>query len=164
MIIRGYDEHTDGSYEAGSVASISYLKDGVENALLSVSSDKLIAGVPFFTRLWKETPKTDEELAEEAGTEAANYPNKISSKALGMDEAVKTIKEAGATTQWDDTTKQNYAEWTSGSDTYKIWLEDTQSLEEKLKVIRQNDLAGVAEWSLGRESSSVWKLILQYIQ
>ena len=156
VIIMGYDEHTDGSYEAGSVASISYLKDGVENALLSVSSDKLIAGVPFFTRLWKETPKTDEELAEEAGTEAANYPNKISSKALGMDEAVKTIKEAGATTQWDDTTKQNYAEWTSGSDTYKIWLEDTQSLEEKLKVIRQNDLAGVAEWSLGRESSSVW--------
>lgn len=164
VIIMGYDEHTDGSYEAGSVASISYLKDGVENALLSVSSDKLIAGVPFFTRLWKETPKTDEELEEEAGTEAANYPNKISSKALGMDEAVKTIKEAGATTQWDDTTKQNYAEWTSGSDTYKIWLEDTQSLEEKLKVIRQNDLAGVAEWSLGRESSSVWKLILQYIQ
>lgn len=164
VIIMGYDEHTDGSYEAGSVASISYLKDGVENALLSVSSDKLIAGVPFFTRLWKETPKTDEELAEEAGTEAANYPNKISSKALGMDEAVKTIKEAGATTQWDDTTKQNYAEWISGSDTYKIWLEDTQSLEEKLKVIRQNDLAGVAEWSLGRESSSVWKLILQYIQ
>ena len=164
VIIMGYDEHTDGSYEAGSVASISYLKDGVENALLSVSSDKLIAGVPFFTRLWKETPKTDEELAEEAGTEAANYPNKISSKALGMDEAVKTIKEAGATTQWDDTTKQNYAEWTSGSDTYKIWMEDTQSLEEKLKVIQQNDLAGVAEWSLGRESSSVWKLILQYIQ
>ena len=164
VIIMGYDEHTDGSYEAGSVASISYLKDGVENALLSVPSDKLIAGVPFFTRLWKETPKTDEELAEEAGTEAANYPDKISSKALGMDEAVKTVKEAGATTQWDDTTKQNYAEWTSGSDTYKIWLEDTQSLEEKLKVIQQNDLAGVAEWSLGRENSSVWNLILQYIK
>ena len=163
VVIMGYDEHTDGSYEAGSVASISYLKDGVENALLSVSSDKLIAGVPFFTRLWKETPKTDEELAEEAGTEAANYPNKISSKALGMDEAVKTIKEAGATTQWDDTTKQNYAEWTSGSDTYKIWLEDTQSLEEKLKVIRQNDLAGVAEWKLGWENSDVWDMILQYV-
>ena len=77
---------------------------------------------------------------------------------------MKTVKEAGATTQWDDTTKQNYAEWTSGSDTYKIWLEDTQSLEEKLKVIQQNDLAGVAEWSLGRENSSVWNLILQYIK
>lgn len=164
VIIMGYDEHTDGSYEAGSVASLSYLQDGIENALLSVSSDKLIAGVPFFTRLWKETPKTDEELTEEAGTEAANYPNKISSKALGMDEAVEAVKEAGTTTQWDDTTEQNYAEWTSGSDTYKIWLEDTQSLEEKLKVIQQNDLAGVAEWSLGKENSSVWDLILQYIK
>ena len=61
-----------GSYEAGSVASIGYLENGIEDALESVSAEKLIAGVPFFTRLWFETPKTEEELAEQAGTEAAS--------------------------------------------------------------------------------------------
>ena len=163
VVIMGYDEHTDGSYEAGSVASIGYLETGISDALQSVPADKLIAGVPFFTRLWLETPKTAEELAAEEGTEAAMYPNKVSSWAYGMDEAAEAVTSAGAQAEWDNTTKQNYAQWETEDGTYKIWLEDLQSLEEKLKVIKAEELAGVAEWSLGQESSGVWDLILQYV-
>ena len=163
VIIMGYDEHTDGSYEAGSVASIGYLKDGITEALQSVPAEKLVAGVPFFTRLWLETPKTEEELAQQAGTEAAAYPNNVTSYAYSMDEAAEVVAAAGAETEWDDTTKQNYAQWEADGGVYKIWLEDNQSLEEKLKVIKSNGLAGVAEWSLGMENSSVWDLILQYV-
>lgn len=163
VVIMGYDEHTDGSYEAGSVASIGYLENGITDALKSVSADKLIAGVPFFTRLWFETPKTEDELVQEAGTEAASYPNKVTSSAYGMDEAARVVEDAGVQAQWDSETMQNYAQWEADGGTYKIWLEDNQSLEEKLKVIKSNDLAGVAEWSLGMENSSVWDLILQYV-
>lgn len=163
VVIMGYDEHTDGSYEAGSVASISYLETGITDALKSVPAEKLVAGVPFFTRLWFETPKTEEELAEEAGTEAASYPNKVTSSAYGMDEAAQVVEDAGAEAQWNEETAQNYAEWEADGGTYKIWLEDAQSLEEKLKVIKENNLAGVAEWSLGMENSGVWDLILQYV-
>ena len=73
------------------------------------------------------------------------------------------MKDAGVQPQWDEETKQNYAEWEADGGTYKIWLEDDQSLEEKLKVIKSNNLAGVAEWSLGMEDSGVWDLILQYV-
>ena len=163
VMIMGYDEHTDGSYQAGSVASISYLENGVSDALQMVPAEKLVAGVPFFTRLWFETPKTEEELAGEAGTEAAQYPNKITSTAYGMDEAASIVADAGVQPQWDEETMQNYAEWEADGGTYRIWLEDRQSLEEKLKVIKENGLAGVAEWSLGMEDSSVWDLILQYV-
>lgn len=163
VVIMGYDEHTDGSYAAGSVASIGYLENGIADSLKSVSAEKLIAGVPFFTRLWFETPKTEDELAQEAGTEAASYPNKITSQAYGMGDAAAAVENAGAQAAWDDATKQNYAEWEADGGTYKIWLEDTQSLEEKLKVIRENNLAGVAEWSLGMEESEVWDVILRYI-
>ena len=163
VIIMGYDEHTDSSYEAGSVASISYLENGIREALQSVPETRLIAGVPFYTRLWHETPKTEEELAEEAGTEAAAYPYDVTSEALGMDAAEKAVSDAGAQIIWDENTKQNYAEWEADGGTYRIWLEDEKSLEEKLKVIRENSLAGVAEWSLGMESSGVWDLILQYV-
>lgn len=163
VVIMGYDEHTDGSYEAGSVASISYLENGIADALKSVSADKLIAGVPFFTRLWLETPKTEEELAQEEGTEAASYSNKVTSTAYSMDEAAKIVEDAGAEAQWDAETMQNYAQWEADGGTYKIWLEDIKSLEEKLKVIKSNELAGVAEWSLGMENSGVWDLILQYV-
>ena len=163
VVIMAYDEHTEGSYEAGSVASISYLQDGIEKTLKKVSADKVIAGIPFFTRLWFETAKSSEQLSEEAGTEAASYPNKVSSKALGMEEAAQSVVNAGATAQWDEKTQQNYAKWSADGGTYRIWLEDAQSLEAKLKVIQGNKLAGVAEWSLGREESSVWKLISQYV-
>ena len=163
VVIMAYDEHTEGSYEAGSVASISYLQDGIEKTLKKVSADKVIAGIPFFTRLWFETAKSPEQLSEEAGTEAASYPNKVSSKALGMEEAAQSVVNAGATAQWDEKTQQNYAKWSADGGTYRIWLEDAQSLEAKLKVIQENKLAGVAEWSLGREESSVWKLISQYV-
>ena len=163
VVIMGYDEHTDGSYEAGSVASIGYLENGISDALESVSADKLIAGVPFFTRLWFETPKTEEELAAEAGTEAASYPDKVTSQAYGMSEAAEAVSNAGVQAEWDESTKQNYAQWEADGGTYRIWLEDLQSLEEKLKVIRENNLAGVAEWSLGMEESGVWDLILQYV-
>lgn len=163
VVIMGYDEHTDGSYEAGSVASIGYLEDGITTALESVPADKLVAGVPFFTRLWFETPKTEEELAQEEGTEAAAYPNKITSQAYGMSEAASVVENAGVQAEWDENTRQNYAQWEADGGTYRIWLEDTRSLEEKLKVIRENDLAGVAEWSLGMEDSAVWDLILQYV-
>lgn len=163
VMIMGYDEHTDGSYEAGSVASLSYLENGITEALKMVPENKLVAGVPFFTRLWFETPKTEEELAEEEGTEAAAYPNKVSSQAMNMGDAASAVQESGAELTWDDNTKQNYAQWEADGGTYKIWLEDTQSLEEKLKVIKANNLAGVAEWSLGMENSGVWDLILQYV-
>ena len=163
VMIMGYDEHTEGAYEAGSVASIGYLENGISDALQGVPAEKLVAGVPFFTRLWFETPKSEEELAEEAGTEAAQYPNKVTSTAYSMVEAEKVLSDSGVQAAWDETTMQNYAEWEADDGTYRIWLEDRQSLEAKLKVIAENNLAGVAEWSLGMEDPAVWDLILQYV-
>ena len=163
VVIMGYDEHTEGSYDAGSVASIGYLEDGVQGALESVAPEKLIAGVPFFTRLWFETPKTEEELAEEAGTEAAQYPNKVTSTAYGMDDAADVVSDAGVQLEWDEETMQNYGQWEADGGVYRIWMEDSQSLEAKLKVISENNLAGVAEWSLGMEDPAIWDLILQYV-
>lgn len=163
VFLMAYDEHIDGSYEAGSVASYGYVEQGIADALAKVPAEKLVVAVPFYTRLWSETPKTESELAEESGTEAAEYPNKVTSIAMGMDEAQQTVEDNGAEAEWDDVAKQNYAQWEAGGVTYKIWLEDMASLEEKLKLIKNNHLAGVAEWKLGWENSLVWDLILQYV-
>ena len=95
--------------------------------------------------------------------EAANYANKVTSTAMGMDEAQQILQSAGVQAEWNDTDKQYYAEWEADGGVYKIWLEDIASLEEKLKLIKSNQLAGVAEWKLGWENSSIWDLILQYV-
>ncbi|CUX37016.1 glycosyl hydrolase family 18 protein [Clostridium sp. C105KSO13] len=163
VIIMAYDEHTESSYEAGSVSSYNYVKDGIKNALKAVPATKLVGAIPFYTRLWEETPKTEEELAEQAGTEAAGYPNKVTSRAVGMDEAKELLGSAGVNAEWDNKTKQNYAQWEADSTIYKIWLEDSESIEEKLKLIKSNKLAGAAEWRLGWENPEIWNLIIQYV-
>ena len=163
VVIMAYDEHTESSYEAGSVSSCSYVEQGLVEASKLVPKEKLIAGIPLYTRLWFETPKTEEELASQEGTEAAEYANNVSSTAMGMDEAQTFLQSIGVQAEWDDETRQYYAEWEADGGTYKIWLEDLTSLEEKLKVIRSDDFAGVAEWKLGWENTGVWDLILQYV-
>lgn len=163
VIIMGYDEHYSGSYESGSVASLDFVKSGIEETLKVVPKEKVINAVPFFTRLWKEVPKTEGELAEQAGTEAAEYPVKVTSVAYGMKEAENVVANAGATIVVDEATGQNYAQWESNGVTYKIWLEDEMALEAKLQLMKEYDLAGNAAWRLGFEKSGIWELILRYV-
>ncbi len=163
VIIMGYDEHYKGSPESGPVASLSFVQKGIEDALKEVPAEKLINAVPFYTRLWKEVLKTEEELAEQEGTDAAEYPYNVTSQAYGMSKIKVAIEASGAKIVLDKATGQNYAEWEEGGATYKVWLEDEFALEEKLKLMKEYKLAGVASWRLGFETSSVWELILKYV-
>ena len=163
VIIMGYDEHYGGSPVAGPVASYNFVKEGIVETLKEVPAEKVINGIPFFSRLWEETPKTAEELAEEQGTEAAEYEMKVESQAFGMAAARAKVDEAGAEISWNDELKQNYATWTVENTTYEIWLEDEQSIEEKLKLMKEHKLAGTSAWALGQESPEVWNLIQKYV-
>lgn len=163
VVIMGYDEHYAGSPEAGSVSSYDFVKEGIEETLKEVPAEKVISGIPFFTRLWEETPKTEEELASQAGTEEAEYTMNVNSQALDMASAQAKLAEAGVQAAWDETTQQNYATWTVENTTYEIWLEDEQSIEPKLQLMKENKLAGTAAWALGQENADIWNLILKYV-
>ena len=140
VINMGYDEHYAGS-EAGSVASYSFVKQGIEDCLDEVPSSKLINAIPFYTRLWTESG------------------NSLSSSAMGINKEEEWIAENSATITWDETTKQNYAEASATSGKQYMWVEDIDSLELKLDLIKENDLAGVACWRLGFETADVWDAI-----
>ena len=163
VVIMGYDEHYGGSPEAGSVASYDFVKAGIENTLEEVPAEKVINAVPFFTRVWEETPKTEEEIAAAQGTDAAEYTMNVTSTAYGMADARAVVEQAGAQITWDEATQQNYATWEANGVTYEVWLEDAQSLEPRLKLMKDYGLAGTAAWRLGQETSDIWELILQYV-
>lgn len=163
VVIMGYDEHYAGSPEAGSVASYDFVKAGIENTLKDVPAEKVINAVPFFTRIWKETPKTADELAAAKGTDAQEYTMNVTSTAYGMADARAVVDQAGAQIIWDEKTQQNYATWEADGVTYEVWLEDAQSLEPRLKLMKENNLAGTAAWRLGQETSDIWDLIVKYV-
>lgn len=148
MIVMAYDEHFAGSEEAGSVSSLPFVQQAVEEMTRVMPADQVICGIPFYTRVW----------TEKFGQSA------ITSEVLGMDGAKNYAKENQMTETWDASLGQNVATVETSDARYTIWMEDEQSMEEKLKVIQSADLAGVAEWKLGFECADVWSLISEYIE
>ena len=139
MIVMAYDEHFAGSEEAGSVSSLPFVQQAVEEMTRVMPADQVICGIPFYTRVW----------TEKFGQSA------ITSEVLGMDGAKNYAKENQMTETWDASLGQNVATVETSDARYTIWMEDEQSMEEKLKVIQSADLAGVAEWKLGFECADV---------
>lgn len=162
VILMGYDEHYSGSTEAGSVASVGFVNEGVANTLLEVPSDQLILGMPFYTRVWSEAPLA--EGAEDTGIISEDgSPIELKCYSASMREAQNLINTNGAVPVWSEEDGQYYVEYVNNGVTYKIWIEDATSLEEKLKIMQANQLAGGAFWKLGLETSNVWDTIIKYI-
>lgn len=147
VVIMGYDEHFSGSDTAGSVASLPFVEDGIKRTLEEVPAEKIINGIPFFTRIWN----TDSN-------------GSVTSEACGMSAADEFIASRGMEVVWNAECGQNYAELESDTGFYQIWLEDEQSVAEKMKLIQSYDLAGVAAWKLGFEHAGIWSVISQYLQ
>lgn len=162
VIIMGYDEHYAGSESPGSVASLSFVKEGIVNTLEEVPKEKVINAIPFYTRLWVETPKTEEEIAEE-DLNSEYVPYNLTSQAIGMENIQKLLNVNGIEPVWDDSTSQYYANYTIDGITYEVWLDEETSIEEKMKLISEYDLAGVAAWKLGLEKDSIWDVIIKYV-
>lgn len=145
IIIMGYDEHYVGS-DAGSVASLPWVEQGVQDTVTEVTPERTILAIPFYTRLWKT-----------AG-------GAVTSEAIGMDEAQNVLSANAVEPVWDGSVGQNYATFEQDNSTYQIWLEDAQSIAEKVKLIPKYNLAGVAQWKLGFENSSIWQTISDNLQ
>ncbi len=146
VIMMGYDEHWGEGSGAGSVASLPWVTAGIEKTLTEVPASKLINAIPFYTRIWQEDG-------------AGNY---VDSQAVDMQTAADKLTTNGAQAVWVDNVGQNYGEFSAGDLVYRIWLEDAKSIEEKMKLIRTYDLAGVSAWRLGYENADIWNTIIKY--
>ncbi len=140
VIIMAYDEHHAGG-DAGSVASLGYVKKGIEDTLEMVPKEKFINGIPFYTRVWKEED------------------GKVTPTSMGIAAAKKWVEEKGIILEWDEELGQYYGELQEGSIRYQIWMEEEQSISRKMDLIWENRLAGVACWKLGFETQELWNIV-----
>ncbi|WP_134699861.1 glycosyl hydrolase family 18 protein [Ammoniphilus sp. YIM 78166] len=149
VMVMTYDEHWGSSPVAGSVASLPWVEKGLQGVLEEVPASKLLLGVPYYTRLWKEE--------KDPGTGQV----KVTSKALTMDTVDKWIKERSLTPVYDEASGQRFVQYLDPTDgaTYKIWLEDELSMKKRAELVKKYDLAGIASWRRGFEKPGIWKVI-----
>lgn len=145
VVIMGYDEHYSGSPEAGSVASISFVEDGIRKTVEEVPAQKVLNALPFYTRIWKSE-----------GT-------LLSSEAVGMEAAEQFVDNHDMELLWDETACQNYAEKEEQNVYYQVWLENEESIRAKLNIMQKYNIGGVAAWKLGLEKESIWDIIGAYL-
>lgn len=150
IMLMAYDEHYEGG-EAGAVASLNFVESSIQYALKYVSSDKIVLGVPFFGRYWKNgassggigvTTKKIEEIVKK-------YNSSIT-----YDTETESVKAVVTISKNDTYPVVNGKKLTSG--TYTFWYENEQSLTKKLELVNKYNLKGSGSWSLGQESESTW--------
>ena len=162
IVIMAYDEHYNGSDE-GSVASIGFVRQGIEDTLKDVPAEQVILGVPFYTRVWELTPVTASEDQSDQASDEAQSGYTVSSEVVSMSEVDTRVATNAVTLQWLDDCGQYYAEYEHDGKTYKIWVEDQKSIGEKLDVMKNNHLAGASFWKLGYEKNTIWDTIAEYM-
>lgn len=139
IINMGYDEHYAGSSK-GSVASLEYVREGIDASLKEVDKNKLINAIPTYTRIW-----TDK-----------------SSKAIGIKASKIWIKENDVSLDWDESLGQYYGSVNIDGEEKYIWLEDENSLKLKLDYAKEKGLIGTAIWKIGLEDDDFWTLLKEY--
>lgn len=140
VIVMGYDEHYAGG-DAGSVASLPYVKKGIEDTAAVVPKEKIVNAIPFYTRVW--TLNGD----------------KTTSSALGISAAKKWVEENQVELYWQEELGQYYGELQTEEGLKQVWMEEEESIAKKMEVIGDADIAGVACWKLGFEPAEIWDIV-----
>jgi spore germination protein YaaH len=146
IAVMTYDEHWRTSPKSGSTASLPWVNAAVNNTLAEVHPDKLLMGVPFYTREWQETS-------------AKNGKVSVKSIALSMASVDERIASTGAQKRWLEATGQNYLEYSSDGKKYRIWVEDESSIALRMALVKRYALAGAAFWKKGFEKPEIWRVV-----
>lgn len=151
IVFMAYDQYGEGSTKAGSTAAYDWAEISLKKFVQrdEIDSSKVILGIPFYTRIWREY---------EDGT--------VKSSVVNMKNTNNAINQyfSGAQKTWDEDKKQYYIEKQANGFTYKMWIEDERSIEEKLNMAQDYKLGGVAFWVKDREEESIWKNIKEYLE
>ncbi|MDL2263721.1 glycoside hydrolase [Synergistaceae bacterium OttesenSCG-928-I11] len=149
VAVMTYDEHWRTSPKAGSTASIPWVTAKLRDTLADIPAEKLLLGVPLYTREWEETKGKNGKVS-------------VKSKTLAMVSADLALEASGAQKKWLPQAGQNYFEYVSADKTYKVWIEDEYSLTLRMELVQKNELAGAAFWRKGFEKPEIWDQVEKF--
>ncbi len=150
LLLMTYDEHYEGG-TAGPVASISFVEKSIQYAVKRVDASKIVLGIPFFGRYWKDDSNYGGYGISLTSVEKMlkNYSCKtVYDYASQSPKALITIKSSDSKPSVNGTVLK--------AGTYTIWYENEESISAKLALVNQYKLKGSGSWSLGQEPKETW--------
>ena len=156
VCIMAYDQHWGKESGEGPVAGLNWVEESINNTLNEgVPADQLVLGIPFYSKLWTLTPNSEANATE--------ITYELTRKNYSISNAKKWMNDNISNPTWLEDVGQYYGETKKNGVIYKMWLEDESSIELKLKLIQEYKLAGAAFWSSDLDNTSVWEIIIKYI-
>ncbi len=145
VMLMAYDQYYAGSKVAGPVSGIGWAQGCITRTLDEVPANKLVLGIPFYTRYWE-----------------TRNGKVVSTKALSMTSAQKNADENSAKYEYDTTNSLTRAYWYNKSGNLcTYWVENAQSITKRVQLANKYNLAGVASWRQGFETADIWGAIEQ---
>ncbi len=144
IVFMAYDQYGVSSNKSGSTAGYDWVNLSLNKFLKTeeIDSEKIILAIPLYARLWTED--TSGQVIKQSAVPIKN---------------IEKVIPSGVEKKWDDNLKQYYVEYQEDSYIKKMWIEDEESLKQKLLLISTNDLGGVASWSKGMEKEDFWTFL-----
>lgn len=143
LIFMAYDQHGNGT-DAGTTAGYDWVELNVKKFLNQegVDFDKIILGIPLYTRLWREKD------------------GEVTSRTVSIKDISEVLPD-NVTPTWNEELKQYYIEYEDNGQICKMWLEEETSIREKIKLANEYKLAGIAFWEKDREpeGEEFWKQV-----
>ena len=161
VVHMAYDEVGHSSPTAGPVASYPWVRKQTEQMLGEVPANKLVLGIPFYTRIWTESYGRAQSKTLTIA-DSRNYLKAFEDNVVWNDQLrgyTLTIPSQGLVKK--DPRIPLILNHQSGT-VQKIWFEDNKSLEEKLALVNELQLAGFAAWRKGFEDKDINDMIYQY--
>ena len=142
IVFMAYDQYGNSSKKAGTTAGYNWVETNLKKFIdrEQIPYNKIILGIPFYTRIWTESN------------------GDVTSKTVNM-KSINSVLPADVNKEWDEELKQYYVEYTQNGKTYKMWIEDEESIKNKVSLVKQYNLAGIAAWAKDREPDSIWTVI-----
>jgi len=146
IMLMAYDQYYAGGKTAGPVAGFAWTENCINISLKEIPNDKLVLGMPYYTRIW--------EIKNGKVTGA---------KAVSMTEALRQIEENSAIPKYDSKFGLNKYTWEEDKKTKVLWLENAETIRQRVAMAKRYNLAGVASWRRGFETLDVWDAIYSEI-
>ena len=124
-----------------SVQPIEEVRKVLEYAITEIPSEKIIMGMPNYGYNWN--------LPYTRGTAATS---------IGLSAALDTAIKHNSEILYDEKTQTPYYYYTENGKGHVVWFDDAKSIDAKLRLVDEFNLAGASYWTINRCFIPNWEI------